>query len=48
MPPLVATEDPRHLMACHNPVRPEEVEAARPLGPGFRAAPAPDPSEVPG
>jgi oligopeptide transport system ATP-binding protein len=30
-----------HLLACHNPVTPVEVEAGEPLRPGFRPAPPP-------
>ncbi len=30
-----------HLLACHNPVAPGEVEAGKPLRPGFRPAPQP-------
>jgi oligopeptide/dipeptide ABC transporter ATP-binding protein len=30
-----------HLLACHNPVAADEVEAGRPLRPGFRPAPRP-------
>jgi oligopeptide/dipeptide ABC transporter ATP-binding protein len=30
-----------HLLACHNPVGVDEVEAGRPLQPGFRPAPPP-------
>jgi oligopeptide/dipeptide ABC transporter ATP-binding protein len=30
-----------HLLACHNPVTLDEVEAGRPLRPGFRPAPEP-------
>jgi oligopeptide/dipeptide ABC transporter ATP-binding protein len=40
MPPLAA-RSPGHDLACHNPVRPDEVEAGRPLRPGFGAAPPP-------
>jgi hypothetical protein len=31
-----------HLLACHNPVAAEEVEAGRPLLQGFRPAPPPE------
>jgi oligopeptide/dipeptide ABC transporter ATP-binding protein len=31
-----------HLLACHNPVAADEVEAGRPLAPGFRPAPPPE------
>jgi oligopeptide transport system ATP-binding protein len=31
-----------HLLACHNPVAADEVEAGRPLQQGFRPAPPPD------
>jgi oligopeptide transport system ATP-binding protein len=31
-----------HLLACHNPVAAEEVEAGRPARPGFRPAPPPE------
>jgi oligopeptide transport system ATP-binding protein len=30
-----------HLLACHNPVTSDEVEAGRPLRPGFRPSPPP-------
>jgi oligopeptide/dipeptide ABC transporter ATP-binding protein len=30
-----------HLLACHNPVLPAEIQAARPLRPGFEPAPPP-------
>jgi hypothetical protein len=30
-----------HLLACHNPVEPDEVAAGKPLRPGFRPAPPP-------
>ena len=30
-----------HLLACHNPVAADEIEAGRPLRPGFRRAPPP-------
>jgi oligopeptide/dipeptide ABC transporter ATP-binding protein len=30
-----------HLLACHNPVAPGEVEAGEPQRPGFRPAPPP-------
>ncbi len=30
-----------HRIACHNPPTPEEAQAGRPLGEGFRPAPAP-------
>jgi len=30
-----------HLLACHNPVTPDEAEAGEPLRPGFRPAPPP-------
>ena len=40
--PVISTgPDASHLSACHNPVRPDEVEAGRPRRPGFVAAPAP-------
>ena len=50
MPPLALVEPagvsggPRsgHLLACHNPVTADEVEAGRPLRPGFRPAPPPE------
>ena len=50
IPPLAPAEaisfsgGPRsggHLLACHNPVAANEVEAGRPLRPGFRSAPPP-------
>ena len=41
MPPLLPSEDAGHALACHNPVRPDEVAPGRPLRPGFVAAPAP-------
>jgi hypothetical protein len=52
MPPLTPLEagltagEPRpgadgHLLACHNPVAPGEVEAGEPRRPGFRPAPPP-------
>ena len=50
MPPLAAVGSEnapehaatgRHLLACHNPVRPAEVAAGRPLRQGFRPWPAP-------
>jgi oligopeptide/dipeptide ABC transporter ATP-binding protein len=31
-----------HLLACHNPVAADEVEAGRPARPGFRPAPPPE------
>jgi oligopeptide transport system ATP-binding protein len=31
-----------HLLACHNPVAEDEVEAGKPLQPGFRPAPQPE------
>jgi oligopeptide/dipeptide ABC transporter ATP-binding protein len=34
------------LVACHNPVTPQEVAGARPLRPGFEAAPAPGTAKV--
>ena len=42
-----------HLLACHNPVEAAEIAAARPLRPGFQAAPPPpgatgDPVAPPG
>jgi oligopeptide transport system ATP-binding protein len=51
MPPLAPAEGagvpggPRsgdHLLACHNPVAADEVEAGRPLLAGFRPAPPPE------
>jgi oligopeptide/dipeptide ABC transporter ATP-binding protein len=51
MPPLAPMEalwaaaGPRsggHLLACHNPVSADEVEAGRPLRPGFRPSPPPE------
>jgi len=30
-----------HLLACHNPVGPDEAEAGEPLRHGFRPAPPP-------
>ena len=44
MPPLVAYDDPSHLLACHNPVQAGEAQAGRPLRTSFR--PAPPPTEV--
>jgi oligopeptide/dipeptide ABC transporter ATP-binding protein len=48
MPPLApvgtagaAAGPGAHLLACHNPVTPEEVAAGEPLRPGFRPAPPP-------
>ncbi|MGA9161059.1 MAG: ABC transporter ATP-binding protein [Actinomycetota bacterium] len=45
MPELVpvdpATDAGEHVLACHNPVTPHEVELARPDRAGFQAAPAP-------
>jgi oligopeptide transport system ATP-binding protein len=50
-PPLVPLDRPdgatrtgpgdAHLLACHNPALPDEVEAGRPTRPGFEQAPAP-------
>src|ERR1043166_1368955 len=31
-----------HLLACHNPVAADEIEAGKPQRAGFRAAPPPD------
>jgi oligopeptide/dipeptide ABC transporter ATP-binding protein len=47
MPPLVATADAAHRLACHNPVAADEVADGRPLRPGFRAAPDPEAGERP-
>jgi ABC-type dipeptide/oligopeptide/nickel transport system ATPase component len=46
MPELLALEPAsddvaEHVVACHNPVTPEEVELARPDRPGFEPAPPP-------
>lgn len=55
MPPLTVahaasfSEGPRfggHLLACHNPVAADEIEAGQPLRPGFRAAPPPEDGRV--
>jgi len=37
-----------HLLACHNPVAADEVEAGRPLASGFRPAPPPEDELVAG
>ena len=37
----MAGSAPEHLVACHDPVTPPEVELARPDRPGFEAAPPP-------
>ena len=46
MPPLEPANGPgpEHLVACHNPVTPDEVVLARPERPGFVAAPRPEAS----
>jgi oligopeptide transport system ATP-binding protein len=46
MPPLDPANGhgPEHLVACHNPVRPDEVVLARPDRPGFVPAPRPETS----
>lgn len=41
MPPLMEVDASHHLLACHNPVTEPEIVAARPLRPGFQAAPSP-------
>ena len=40
-PPLAADVDASHLLACHDPVAPGEVEEGRPLRDGFVASPPP-------
>jgi oligopeptide/dipeptide ABC transporter ATP-binding protein len=52
VPPLTASDggpisvptgpDATHVVACHNPVRPEEVVLARPARDGFQPAPTPE------
>jgi peptide/nickel transport system ATP-binding protein len=37
-----------HLLACHNPVAAEEIEAGKPRRPGFRPAPPPEDGLVTG
>jgi oligopeptide/dipeptide ABC transporter ATP-binding protein len=39
--PSSLVDDPGHLVACHNPPTADEVQAGRPLRPGFEAAPPP-------
>jgi oligopeptide/dipeptide ABC transporter ATP-binding protein len=50
MPPLAPEADGEatdHLLACHNPVTPEEVALGRPQREGFIAAPPPRPVDAP-
>jgi oligopeptide transport system ATP-binding protein len=42
-PPLAADVDASHLLACHDPVAPDEVAEGRPLRDGFVPAPRPGP-----
>ena len=39
--PRLEAAVPGHVLACHNPVEEAEIAAARPLRPGFEAAPPP-------
>ena len=39
--PLLEPVGNEHVLACHNPVAEDELAAARPLRPGFEAAPPP-------
>ena len=39
--PRLEATGPGHLLACHNPVEEAEIAAARPVRPGFEAAPPP-------
>jgi oligopeptide/dipeptide ABC transporter ATP-binding protein len=47
LPVVLSGAGATHLIACHNPATPEEVEAGRPLRPGFVAAPPPTAEAVP-
>ena len=54
MPPLAPPEavslsegpNPDHLLACYNPVVADEIEAGKPLRPGFQPAPPPAEDEL--
>jgi oligopeptide transport system ATP-binding protein len=46
MPPLEGVDDATHLLACYDPVRPQEVAPARPLREGFTPAAAPPGEEI--
>ena len=39
--PMLEPVGSGHLLACHNPVEEAEIAAARPMRPGFEAAPPP-------